>query len=212
MNASVGIAGGYSSNQNELPPFIEFFSIAVEDREKTIDKVNNPEGKMIFRDVDMVRMRQRGSKDSSEREVESFLAQYESYAANGRCPADWPVKYREAYARWKKDLDPIIHGTDLRNGSLAISKAQVENLRTMGVLSIEELATVNDETIRRIGMGGATLRERARAWLDANKGQLNPQEIAALREEIKAKDVQLADLGETIKALQADIAELKRKR
>jgi polyhydroxyalkanoate synthesis regulator phasin len=85
-----------------------------------------------------------------------------------------------------------------------ISPAQQANLIAINILTVEDLAAVNDEGCRRIGMGAAELRDKAKAWLSqmADKGPLT-QENALL----KGENVALKGENETLKARVKELSE-----
>lgn len=191
-----GNIGGYQQNQRELPPFIEFFKDSEEDREESLKQK-----RLIMRDVDKVRIRQRGSKDFGEKNVDAWLVEMRAYSDGGHQPASWADEYEQAYEKWKRgEENGPVKGFDLRNWP-GISKAQFENCKSMGILSVEEVAEMNEVTMTRIGMGARALKERAKAWLQVNAGAVNPEEVAQNR-------ATLASQAEQIKDLQAQLAKL----
>lgn len=194
------LLGGYSANQNDQPPFIEFYIDSEEDREATLKAA----GQVVMRDVHMVSMRQRGSQDTAVKRVSEWLVEMRLYSSTGRQPADWAEKYEAGYERWKKDMDGVdLNGYDLRKWP-GVTKAQLHNLRQVGIVTVEDVAAMTQTVIERVGLGGQSLRGRAIAWLQASKGAINPEEVSQLRDENKAK-------GERIAELERNIAEINAK-
>ena len=66
----------------------------------------------------------------------------------------------------------------------------------MNILSVEELAAVNDTVISKLGMGAREMREQARAFIDAARSGAGNAMLAAengrLREEMEALKAQFA--------------------
>jgi hypothetical protein len=85
-----------------------------------------------------------------------------------------------------------------------ISPAQQSNLIAINIRTVEDLAGVNDEGVRRIGMGGGELRDKAKAWLSQmkDKGPLT-QENATLR----AENITLKATVESLGARNKELAE-----
>jgi hypothetical protein len=187
--------GGYQENQRSLAPFIEFFIDSEEDRVKSLEN-----GRLTMRDVDMVRVRQRGSKDYVEKPVAGWLKEMRAYSDEGHQPAEWADLYEAAYKKWKAGEDGPVKGFDLRNWG-GINKAQVENLRSMGILSVEEVAEMNESTMNRIGMGSRALKNRAMEWVRSMAGKINTEEVAQLRGTVEAQNQQIEDLRQQIAKL-----------
>lgn len=178
------------------PPYIQFREDFVEDREKTLST-----GTYASRPVNIVVIRQAGSKDSVEKSAEEWLA---SLPQNRAMNPDWIPAYRRAFETWKQDrsLDTVVQGTHVKLWP-AVNKAQAEVLLAAQCRSVEDLASANEETIARIGIGARELQQRAKAWLETahDTGRVAEQ-IVALRtlkeeqaERIKALELQVAALA-----------------
>ena len=191
--------GNFSHNQKDLPPVIEFFVDTEEDREATL----KARGALQLRDVHMVQVRQRGSRDFAVKRVSEWLVEMENYSQDGRQPHEWAAEYQKAYDRWKNDMTgEHLQGYDLRKWP-GISKAQLHNLRIVGILTVEDVAQMNAASLEKAGIGAVALKSRAQAWLEANKGTINPEEVAQLRDKTEAQAVQIADLMAQMATLSA---------
>jgi hypothetical protein len=71
----------------------------------------------------------------------------------------------------------------------------------MGILSVEEVAQMNEQTMQRLGMGAVALKSRANAWLQDKGGQINPEEVAQLRDTTVSQEQRIKDLEATIAKL-----------
>lgn len=117
------------------------------------------------------------------------------------------AKFRERYERWKAGKQDQLVGTPLKVWP-PVSAAQVEELAYFKVVTVEQLASVSDETMSR--MGPLTeLRQKARDFLEAAKGGAP---LTKLREELSSRDAEIASLREQMKAQAADLLELKRRK
>jgi hypothetical protein len=195
MNAQVSNIGGYHANQNEQPPVIDFFMGAKEDRAASLEAK-----RVVMADVVMVRIRQRGSKDFVEKEAEDFVSEMESYSMSGRVPPDWGYKYREAFDRYKKGEEGPVEGVDVRNWPGA-TPAQQQNLRSMGILSVQDVARMNEAAMKTIGMGAVMLKQRAEAFLSTLAGKVNSEQVAQQNATIDAQGKQIEELRAQIAAL-----------
>lgn len=116
----------------------------------------------------------------------------------------WPKEY-EAF---KKGVEPDLNGTPLEEWSI-LNKAQVMELKAMHIRTIEDVASLPDTAVQRIGRGGYALRERALAFLDQAKEQELTTRITAeneaMREQITALARQVEEMGTMLEAQQKQI-------
>jgi hypothetical protein len=91
-----------------------------------------------------------------------------------------------------------------------ISPAQQANLIAINIRTVEDLAAVNDEGLKRIGMGAGELRDKAKAWLSqlADKGPLTQEnallkgENFALKASVTLLESRVKELAERVEILQ----------
>jgi hypothetical protein len=180
------------------PAYIEFETVPVE-----LTRRSQEEGRYVAEDVDFVTVRQIGSNDSVKFIVKDWLDQNKIEVMQGRLSPQHDELYRESYRRWKAGQEMPVQGTPIKSWPV-ISPAQVNSCLAIHVRTVEELATLNDEGLKRLGMGGIALKQKAEAWLAQaqDKGPLT-MEMAKLKQE---NDLLKANL----ESLQATVAELKR--
>lgn len=167
-------------------PLIAFEQRAEEDRTATIET-----GRLVSKDVDYVIIRTPGSKDTVEKVATEWLEQCERDCRSipPRYPKEWAAGHRENYRRWKEGLEIVPEGFPMRNWAGA-SAAQVANCARANILTVEALAMANDDALGMIGMGGRSLKDRAKAWLDSSKGNVG-EELNALRSKVAELEEQL---------------------
>lgn len=183
--------------QEERPAYVMFEMRAVEDRAATIKN-----GYYSTRDVEYALITPPYSKDCVEMECGVWLKKNDDDERNGRIPAAWRDKWKASYDAWKNGQELPVDGHPIRGWGV-ISPAQQANLLMVGIKTVQDLAKVNDEGLRRIGMGSVDMKNRATAWLKAEAGPGKAaQEIASL----KAENTTLA---EQVKQLAATVDELK---
>lgn len=160
-------------NENSRPPYVQFQERAVEDRKATMET-----GRYVARPQDWAIVRPAGSKDSAEIEVADW---FDRISKNPGFPKEWVTGFKDMYAQWKKGQEPVPHGTHIRQWP-QISPAQAEMITSCGVLTVEDLATANEQILQRLGMGSRDLKAKAQAWLDsATKIGSVAEELASLR-------------------------------
>jgi hypothetical protein len=79
------------------------------------------------------------------------------------------------------------------------NKHQMAELQILKFQTVEQVATASDSQLQRIGMGGAGLRDRARAYLTRKNQSANTTELETTRRELNELKEQMAMLMETRK-------------
>lgn len=184
------------SQNSAVMPLVRFERRAEEDRAAT-----RAAGHYIAKDVDFALVTPPYSKDVMHHKLPNWFEQLELDAQRGRVPREWVQKVKQAYEFFQRGQEMPLDGAPIRGWGV-ISPAQQETLCKMGILTVETLAAVNDEGIRRIGMGANDLKQKAIAWLKTmEKGGKPTLEIAALRKENDQLKGVVASLEEKIEQL-----------
>lgn len=147
--------------RKDRPPFVRFERRPIEDKVAGLK-----EGRYVGRDVDYALVTAPYSKDIFIQPVDEWMQNLLNEVQAERFPKSWFDRFREDYNKWKAGEEMPLRGTPIR-GWLALSPAQQEMLIRMNVLTVEDLAIINDEGIQRIGPGGIELKYKAQAALQA---------------------------------------------
>lgn len=198
---------GQFSEQPARPPYVVFEVRAVEDRDASIAA-----GSYVAKDVDFAIVTPQGSKDRIERVATEWLDNLAQQAREKRIPDQWVSAFRGVYKDWKEGNEIAVVGTDIRSWPVA-SPAQIKMLQSLHVRTVEDLASCNEETINRIGMGGRALKSRAEEWLkSASSVGKHSEALTALKAENENLRVrnetlesQIGDLAKRLGALEAPI-------
>ncbi len=182
--------------KEERPAFARFERRGIEDR-----KESEVQGRYVAVDVDHALITPPGSRDVYVTTVTDWFADMKRQVRDGRLPAAWYDYYQDSYDRWKKGEELPLNGTPIKTWGV-LSPAQQKNLIGISVLTVEDLAQLNDEGMKRIGMGALDLKNKAVAWLRQlnDKGGLT-QENAALKAENKVIKDQIALLTQQVESL-----------
>lgn len=182
--------------RKERAAHVRFERRAIEDKPASLLA-----GHYIGKDVEFALITPPYSRDVFVTEVAHWLNTLDQDVRNGRLPAEWQDGYKKQLAAWRagQDLPPV--GSPIRGWGV-LSPAQQEMLTSMNILTVEDLALMNDEGMRRIGMGGLELKNKAKGWLAQlqDKGPLT-QEIAAVKAENAVLKTSLESLEAQVKAL-----------
>lgn len=189
------------TQRQDRAPYVRFERTVKEDK-----KASTEAGHFVGRDVDVVKVTPPDSKDIFIQNAADWFQQREVDVQGGRFPPDWLRKFREQYEAWKQGQELPPDGTPIKGWDV-ISPAQRETLIAMHVLTVEDAAELKEDELRRVGMGGVEIRNKARAWL-AQRGDKGPltMKMAALQAENDTLKVQVETLtrqvGELISQVQ----------
>jgi len=183
-------------NREERPAYVRFERRAVEDKAASLR-----EGRYVGKDVDFALVTPPYSKDCVEYKVEQWLINVDNNVKNGRIPERFAEIWKESYQKWRNGQEIPLNGTPIKTWGV-ISPAQQNLLISIGCLTVEDLASINDEGVRRIGMGAIELQNKAKAWLlSLNSHGANTVQIAALETERNILKDMVASLEEKVEAL-----------
>lgn len=189
---------GDLATREERPPYVRFESKTMEDKAASLAA-----GRYVGKDVHYVIVTPTYSKDEMPYKVDRWFESVEKNVRDGRMDARWLEGWKDAYNRWKNGQEIPLSGTPIRGWGL-ISPATQETLVRMNCLTVEDLAAINDEGMRRVGMGALDLKNKAKNWLQAMKdhGPIATQ-ITALEHENKILKSQVETLGAQVAALRS---------
>lgn len=159
------------------PPYVRFEQRSEEDREASIRA-----GGIMMRDVDYVIVQQHGSRDTFEPKAQDWLADMRRQAAQGKIPPAWIDHFDRLYKAFKDGQGAPVHGLSVREWP-SLSKAMAENCIALGMLAVEDVAEMSENTMAKLGMGARELKLKARDYLKARAGNAPVEEMAALRAE-----------------------------
>lgn len=158
-----------------------FFSGVMKDDAASLDQ-----GRPIFKDTEFVRIVAPGDKTN-------IVVRPARDSDRQRFPRQ--------YAAFKRGESEQVIGTPLAQWSL-ISRAQAEEFRAVGVLTVEHLADLRDD-IKMKFPGAMQLSQRAKDWIAASADSAVLSKLRAEREEqderIAEMEKQIADLKKSLK-------------
>lgn len=173
----------------DRPNLITFETRAVEDRQASRDA-----GRYMARDVHIVKVIMPGGNMVHEDVAEEWINK--KFKSGDRHAS----VYRQAYDAWRQGQEIPVNGSPIRHCSI-FSPSEIENCHNLKIYTLEDLAQLPEQIIQRLGMGGRSLVNRAKAYLDsADQGKTAAQidhlslQVAELARKLDAKDEQIAEL------------------
>ena len=147
-------------------------------------------GYPVFKDVEFVELRHPGDRSYN------FIAEVSQ---------EHKMRFPQQYAAFRAGESQVHEGTPIEQWP-AVTKAEVFNLKGIGIRTIEDLATMPDSALPNLGHAARAYRDRALAWTQAaQKGAAGIQaakEVEKLTSALEAKDAQIADLAARLDALE----------
>lgn len=188
---------GEVSNREERPAYVRFERRPVEDKEASLR-----EGRYMAKDVDFALVTPPYSKDCVEQKVTRWLEDLDRGVRDGRIPQQWATLWKEGYQKWQNGQEMPLHGTPILGWGV-VSPAQQKMLIAINCLTVEDLAQINDEGMKRVGMGGLELRNKAKNWLASVKDH------GGLTIQMSALEQENAQLKASVDGLKAQVEALK---
>lgn len=184
-------------NTNEERPFyIQFETRPVENKIKSKEQ-----GMIAYDDVDFVMVTLPGGRDVFENRVEPWFEQQEQYVRRGKQNPEFLKLYKKAYENWKEGQEIPLNGTPIKGWQM-LTPAQQQTVISARIKTVEDLAKTNDEGLRKLGMGGRGLVEKAKSWLDSAS---STGKVAMENDELKKKvsqlEITIISLEEKVKSL-----------
>jgi hypothetical protein len=109
-----------------------------------------------------------------------------------------------AYEAWKDGREAPVNGIDLKNWP-GVTPAQLKMCQGCNIRTVEDLAESNADSIRKMGMGGVALKDKAISYLKSAGLNKNSEEVSALkvemeslREAVTKRDAQIEKLMEQL--------------
>ena len=193
---------GESLDKEDRPNYVQFETRAVENKVETLKQ-----GHYIGKEIDFVLVTLPGGRDVYESKVEPWFEKKEQQALNGRLDPEHLSYYKRAYKSWKEGQEIPIEGTPVRGWGV-VSPVQEKTILMAGIKTVEDLAASNDESLRRLGMGGRDLVNKAKSWLSSvsDHGKV-AMENAALKKDNEILKTTVASLEEKVNYLMQDLEE-----
>lgn len=158
---------------------VEFFTKAVENKNKSRDA-----GRPIYDDREFIRIR--FPADSKRMLVAPANEMH--YVSHAKAQMTYAERFPASYQAFKDGAEEYVQGTIL-DEMTSITAAKRAELRAMNVKTVEQLAGLSNDQIKKAGMGARALVEDAKAYLEAAKGA---GAMAAMQKQIEDLKAQLA--------------------
>jgi hypothetical protein len=187
-------------DRKERPAYVRFERVPVEDKAASLR-----DGHYVAKDIDYVLVTAPYSKDIFKQKVTSWLSEMKVQIQSERMSPILFTQYQDAYKAWLAGQEIPLHGSPIKGWGV-LSPAQQETLIHSNILTVEDLAGITDEGIRRVGMGAVDLKKKANSWLAQmnDKGPLTLQ-MAAIEGENSLLKANVATLTGQVEELMKQV-------
>ena len=177
--------------------YVEFELRAEEDRNESM-KTGYP----VFHDIEIAIITMPGGNLVVDKVVSDELLNEWKRGIPGRKP---PSPFATAaYEAWKDGREAPVNGIDLKNWP-GVTPAQLKMCQGCNIRTVEDLAESNADSIRKMGMGGVALKDKAISYMKSAGLNKNSEEVSALKVEMEAlreavtkRDLQIEKLMEQL--------------
>ncbi|MCA3704254.1 MAG: hypothetical protein INF12_14625 [Methylobacterium sp.] len=163
---------------------------------KKNEYASSQEGRPVFDKVQIVRVISPGARNQEVLHEAKRVDWRNQEHADPRI-AERFGKYIEAFERGNSS--PDLQGTPLTAWS-RLDVRQIAELRASNVHTIEALANVPDGALGDLGMGARELREAAKRFLEAARGEAPVAKLEAENRDLRDRIAQLESAVEAMKA------------
>lgn len=155
--------------------------------------LSKQEGRPIHKDIEIIRVFMPGRNQPAIRKVitESTPTQ----------PSD-PQRFPHQYEAFKNKTKVVLEGTAIEEWT-PLTKSEALNMKALNIHTVEMLANVPDTAIESLGLGGRSVRDKARAFIAKSVDNSAFTKLQAENETLKADlqmlKKQVEDLGKSKK-------------
>lgn len=125
-------------------------------------------------------------------------------------PITYAMEYSAQYKQFKDGHAQTLTGTPIEELTFLTAGKRLE-LKALNIYTAEQLAALDGQPLKQLGMNGRSLKDQAQAYLDAAHGSADVTRLAAenaeLRETMKRMQAQIANLASPQPAPEPDEAE-----
>lgn len=167
----------YELSEGDKQLGVEFFMEAVENKRKS-----EAEKRPIFDDVEMVRIIIPG--DTKRKPV--FRAHEMHYVPAEKRQMTYAERFPGQYKAFRENIEDFVSGTPLSELPF-LTVARRAEMKHLGIVTVEQLAGLQDNNMKKLGMDGRGIVEKAKAYLAAAKDTAEVDDLRRQVAELKAQ-------------------------
>jgi len=150
-------------------------------------------GRPIFNDIEVVEMRIPGDRERVIIQPAHHVWRYQQ----GQ-PLTFAMRFADQYRRFREGGQQLHSGTPLSQMP-DIPQRKVLELKALSVFTVEQMANIEGQPLKALGMGAVELKRKAQEFLDRASGAGSAarltQENADMRKQLEALQAQVSSLA-----------------
>ena len=166
------------------------------------------EGRQIFDDLEVVDIRVPGSRDFKTFPALTFARWVTDPITGEQTKQTYAERFSHQYRQWKAQQQQTKSGTPLDHCPFLTEGKRAE-LRAQNVYTVEQLAAIDGQELKNLGLGGRELKNRASEFIAESKNSAPNLQMAAELEAMRAQNALLAEDLEALKLRQAGEGQFK---
>lgn len=169
-----------ATNQ-ELAPNVRFFTHVDQNPTKSREK-----GRPIYDEMEAVEISFGGDRLMKRVFPAHSFARYFTTPDGQTEEQTYAMRFSEHYKRFKSGKEQAQDGTPLEELTF-LTKGKRMELKALGIHTAENLAALDGQPLKSLGMGGREMKNQAQAYLDSASGSAVATKLAAENEDLKAR-------------------------
>jgi hypothetical protein len=161
-------------------------------------------GRPIFDDVEEVEIRAPGSKDVKVFPATAFSHWRTDIYTGAQEKVTYAERFHRQYRQFKEHAQQTKSGTPLVSVTF-LTEARKAEMRALNIYTVEQLAQIDGQELKNLGMGGRDLKNQAQAYIDDAKNYAPVLELQARLDAAEARNQVLEQDVTILKQRKAEV-------
>jgi hypothetical protein len=144
------------------------------------------EGRPCFDDVEVCEIRTPGSRNTTIQPATAVSHWVTDPITGGQTKLTYAERFRRQYRQFKEQQHQTIAGTPLDYAPF-LTEARRAELRALNIYTVDQLAIVDGQELKNLGVGGRDLKNRAIEYLEEAKTKSVDTRLRAENEALRAR-------------------------
>ena len=165
----------------ELAPNVRFFTHVEQNPTKSREK-----GRPIYDEIEAVEISFGGDRLMKRVFPAQAFARHHTKEDGTTEEQTYAMRFSEHYKRFKAGKEQAQDGTPIEQLPF-LTKGKVLELKALGIYTAENLAALDGQNLKNLGMNGRELKSQAQAYLDRSTDSAAVTKLAADNEDLRAQ-------------------------
>ena len=166
------------------------------------------EGRPIFDDMEVCEIRGPASRNSTVQPATMRSHWSTDPFTGGQIEVTYAERFKHQYKQFKEHQTQTIRGTPLSHAPFLTEGKRAE-LRALSVYTVEQLAGLDGQELKNVGVGGRELKNAAVEYIETSKGNAPGLQLQAELEALRARNMALEEDNEALQRRAAGEGQFK---